>query len=70
MAKVFKGHSGHVSYYVNVGQVVGIVGAIVIAWRALDKLEDMDGKIEIDGKTVERVADEVGRTIRYKTLWG
>ena len=64
------GKTGHVSYYVNVGQVLGILGAIVIAWRAIDKLGAMDGKIEIDGKTVERVADEVGRTIRYKTLWG
>ena len=64
------GKTGHVSYYVNVGQVLGIVGAIALGWHAISKLENLDGKIEVDGTTVERIADKVERALFYKSIWG
>lgn len=63
-----KGNTRHGSYYINVGQVLGVIGGFILGWRAIDKLGENGSKIEIDGKTVENIADEVGRTIRYKSF--
>lgn len=37
--------TNHTSYYVNVGQTIGVVGAIILGWRAL-KVEEAKAGIQ------------------------
>ncbi len=40
-----KGFSGHTSYYVNVGQTIGIVGGLILGFKAL-RVEEAKAGIE------------------------
>ena len=40
-----KGLTGHTSYYVNVGQTIGIVGGLILGFRAL-RVEEAKAGIE------------------------
>lgn len=59
-----KGFSGHTSYYVNVAQTLGIVGGLILGFKAL-RVEE--AKAGIQHRTVKEViVDDVRRV---KTWW-
>lgn len=47
--------TGHVSWYVNVGQVLGIVGGLALGFRAIRLEEEKAG---IEHRTVKEVINE------------
>lgn len=54
-----KGNTGHTSYYVNVAQTLGIVGGLMLGWKAL-RVEE--AKAGIQHRTVKEViVDDVRR---------
>ena len=55
----------HGSYYINVGQVLGVVGAFIIALKYASVFEKNPPQININGDTIKHVADEIGRTARW-----
>lgn len=58
-----KGNTGHTSYYVNVAQTLGIVGGLVLGWKAL-RVEE--AKAGIQHRTVKEViVDDVRRVQRW-----
>lgn len=51
--------SGHTSYYINVGQTIGVIGALVLGWKAL-KIEE--AKAGIEHRTVrEVISDDISK---------
>lgn len=70
-----KGFSGHTSYYVNVGQTIGIVGGLVLGFKAL-RVEEAKAGIQhrpvkdIIADDIRRVrnwySDNFGNTKQYR----
>ena len=63
--------SGHTSYYINVGQTIGIVGALILCWRAL-KLEEAKAGIEhrsvreVISDDIRKAQDWYYKNVAYK----
>ena len=53
--------TNHTSYYVNVGQVLGIVGGLVLGWKAL-RIEE--AKAGIEHRSVQEVIVDDIRRVR------
>lgn len=72
-----KGHSGHTSYYVNVGQTIGVIGGLILGFKAL-RVEEAKAGIQrrplkdVIVDDVRRVkqwySDNFGNTRMYKHL--
>ncbi len=58
-----KGFSGHTSYYINVGQTIGIIGGLVLGFKAL-RVEE--AKAGIQRRPLKDVlVDDVRRVQRW-----